>query len=39
MNLLGFNAGTSRAPSTEIESQNREKLIKAMQEYGMEIKA
>ena len=39
MNLLGFNAGTPRAPLTQIEPQNREKLIKAMQEYGMEIKA
>ena len=39
MNLLGFNAGTPRAPLTEIEPQNKEKLIKAMQDYGMEIKA
>ena len=39
MNLLGFNAGTPRAPLTVMEEQNRAKLIKAMQEYGLEIKA
>ena len=39
MNLVGFNAGTPRAPLTRMESQNREKLIAAMQNYGLEIKA
>ena len=39
VNLLGFNAGTPRAPLTEIEPQNKEKLIVAMQNFGLEIKA
>ncbi len=39
MNLLGFNAGTPRAPLTAMEPQNREKLIKAMQDFGLEVKA
>jgi len=39
MNLLGFNAGTPRAPLTRIEDSNREKLISAMKTYGLEIKA
>lgn len=39
MNLLGFNAGTPRAPLTKIEPQNREKLAKAMTDYGLEVKA
>lgn len=39
MNLLGFDAGTPRAPLTEIEPQNREKLAKAMSDYGLEVKA
>ena len=39
MNLLGFNAGTPRAPLTKIEDQNREKLIAAMQNFGLEVKA
>ena len=39
VNLLGFNAGTPRAPLTRIEEPNREKLIAAMKNYGMEIKA
>ena len=39
MNLLGFNAGTPRAPLTRIEDANREKLISAMQNYGLEVKA
>lgn len=38
MNLIGFNAGTPRAPLTEIEPQNKEKLINAMQAFGLEIK-
>ena len=39
MNLLGFNAGSPRAPLTKIEDANREKLAAAMQNYGLEIKA
>ena len=39
VNLLGFNAGTPRAPLTAMEPQNREKLIAAMQNFGLEIKA
>ena len=35
MNLLGFDAGTPRAPLTEIESANREKLAAAMKNYGL----
>ncbi len=39
MNLVGFNAGSPRAPLTVIEPQNREKLVTAMKNYGLEIKA
>ncbi len=39
MNILGFNAGTPRAPLTVIESANREKLVAAMKNYGLECKA
>lgn len=39
MNLLGFEAGTPRAPLTVMEDANREKLIKAMKDYGLEVKA
>ncbi len=39
VNLLGFNAGTPRAPLTEIEPENRAKLINAMQNFGLEVKA
>ncbi len=39
VNLIGYNAGTPRAPLTEIEPANKEKLIAAMKNYGMEIKA
>ncbi len=39
MNLLGFNAGTPRAPLTQMEEPNREKLIAAMKNYGLEINA
>lgn len=38
VNLLGFNAGTPRAPLTEIEPENRAKLINAMQNFGLEVK-
>ncbi len=39
VNLLGFNAGVPRAPLTKIEPQNREKLVAAMRNFGMEINA
>lgn len=39
MNLLGFDAGTPRAPLSEIEPNNKEKLRKAIADYGLEIKA
>ena len=39
VNLLGFDVGTPRAPLTAIEPQNREKLVCAMKNFGMEIKA
>ncbi len=39
MNLLGFNAGVPRAPLTKIEDTNRDKLIAAMQNFGLEVKA
>jgi 4-hydroxy-tetrahydrodipicolinate synthase len=38
MNLLGFNAGTPRAPLTKMESANVEKLRNAMQAFGLETK-
>jgi len=37
MNLLGFDAGTPRAPLTKLEPQNEEKLRAAMKNYGLEI--
>ncbi len=39
MRLLGYEVGAPRAPLTEMEPQNREKLIKALTEYGLEVKA
>ena len=39
MNLLGFNAGTPRAPLTQLEPANREKLANAMRGFGLEVKA
>ena len=39
MNLLGFKAGVPRAPLTVMEEANRAKLIAAMKNYGLEIKA
>ena len=39
MNLCGFDAGVPRAPLTKMEDGNREKLIAAMKNYGLEIKA
>ena len=37
VNLLGFNAGRPRAPLTDMEAQNVEKLATAMKNFGMEI--
>ena len=39
MNYLGFDAGVPRAPLTEIEPQNKEKMIAAMKAYGLEVRA
>ncbi len=39
MRLLGYNVGAPRAPLTEMEAPNREKLIKAMKDYGLEVQA
>ena len=39
MNIMGFDAGTPRAPLTKIEDENRAKLVAAMENYGLEIKA
>lgn len=39
MNLIGFNAGDPRAPLTKIEDCSREKLVCAMKNFGLEIKA
>lgn len=38
-NILGFNAGTPRAPLTQMEAANREKLLTAMKNFGLECKA
>lgn len=35
MNLMGMNAGTFRRPLTEMEDANKERLRKAMVEYGL----
>ena len=39
VNLLGFNAGVPRAPLTVIEPANKEKLVAAMKNFGLEINA
>lgn len=39
MNLLGYEAGMPRAPLTVLEDSNREKLVKAMKDYGLGVKA
>lgn len=35
MNMLGYNAGIVRSPLTEMEEKNKERLRKAMQDYGI----
>lgn len=37
MNLLGFKAGEPRSPLTKLEPENREKLVKAMKDYGLKV--
>ena len=37
MNLMGWSAGPLRAPLTEMEPQNQERLAKAMKEYGIKL--
>ena len=39
MRLCGYDVGTPRAPLTQMEDANREKLVAAMKNYGLEIKA
>jgi hypothetical protein len=39
MNIIGFDAGVPRAPLTKIEPQNREKLVAALKNFGLECKA
>ncbi len=35
MNFMGMNVGSLRAPLTEMEDVNKEKLAAAMKEYGL----
>lgn len=35
MNMLGFDAGTLRAPLTELSDANKERLRKALEDYGV----
>ena len=39
MSIIGFTAGTPRAPLTQMEEQNKEKLVAAIKAYGLEVKA
>lgn len=39
MNVLGYEAGEPRAPLTKMETANREKLVAAMKNFGLECKA
>ena len=38
LNMMGMEAGVLRAPLTEMEPQNQEKLRQAMTEYGIVLK-
>ena len=38
LNMMGFAVGELRGPLTTMEPQNQERLKKAMQEYGIQIK-
>lgn len=35
LNMMGFNAGSLRLPLTEMTAEGKEKLAKAMREYGL----
>ena len=37
LNLMGMNAGPLRMPLTEMEEENKEKLKKAMQDFGIKL--
>jgi 4-hydroxy-tetrahydrodipicolinate synthase len=37
VNLMGFEAGGLRKPLTDMEPENKEKLIKAMREFGIQL--
>lgn len=37
MNMLGWEAGPLRMPLTEMEPQNKERLRKAMKDFGIEV--
>lgn len=37
MNLMGMNAGPTRMPLCEMEDANRERLKKAIQDYGLKL--
>lgn len=38
MNLMGFEVGALRRPLSPMEPEHQEKLVKAMKEYGLEVK-
>lgn len=37
LNLMGMNAGAFRGPMCEMEEANRQKLIRAMKDFGIEL--
>lgn len=37
LNILGFDAGIPRLPLTPMEDKNKEKLLAAMRDYGMQV--
>lgn len=37
VNLMGFMAGGLRKPLTDMEPENKEKLIKAMKDFGLQV--
>ena len=38
LNMMGMEAGPLRMPLTEMEPEHREKLRKAMIDFGIEVK-
>lgn len=36
-NLMGFDVGSLRKPLTEMEPENKEKLLKAMKDFGIQL--